>query len=221
MTDRSTSYVHALRYGWLTSFYDPIVRLTTRERIFKQQLIAQANIVDSHTILDIGCGTGTLAIWIKRRVKHANVSGIDGDKNILSIAEQKAQKEHAEIQFDLGLSYELPYPDDTFDRSLSSLFFHHLTLPKKEKTFAEIFRVLKGGGELHVADWGKPGNVVMRLLYYQIQFLDGFQTTEDNVRGLLPELMESAGYQKISINDEVSTMFGTMTLYSAKKPDHF
>ena len=218
MTDRPTSYVHALRYGWLTSFYDPIVRLTTRERTFKEKLISQANIVDNHTILDIGCGTGTLAIWIKRLVKHANVFGIDGDKNILSIAEHKAQKEHAKIQFDLGLSYELPYPDDTFDRSLSSLFFHHLTFPKKEKTLAEIFRVLKRGGELHVADWGKSSNALMRLLFYQIQILDGFQTTEDNVQGLLPELMASAGFQNIAINDEVSTMFGTMTLYSATKP---
>lgn len=221
MSIEDNTYIPALRFDWLTGIYDPVVALTTRERTFKSRLIKLAGIHDEFEVLDIGCGTGTLGIWIKEFVPNSKVTCLDGDAKILSIAKSKAKKSRVEITFDQGLSFDMPYQDSKFDRVLSSLFFHHLTTINKERTLEDIFRVLRPGGELHIADWGKPGNVVMRLLYYQIQFLDGFQTTEDNVRGLLPELMESAGYQKISINDEVSTMFGTMTLYSAKKPDHF
>ncbi len=212
-----SEYIPALRYRWLTSLYDPIIAITTREKTFKKHLVEMADIKPDDTVLDIGCGTGTLAIGIKKTVSGANVIGIDGDPEILEIARRKAHKEKVGIVFDQGLSFELPYPDGQFDRCLSSLFFHHLTLNNKLRTFREIHRVLKVGGECHVADWGKPTNLFMRLLYYQIQVLDGFKTTRDNVEGQLPALMQSSGFSNILIKEELATIFGTMTLYSAKK----
>ncbi|MCZ6503066.1 MAG: class I SAM-dependent methyltransferase [Gammaproteobacteria bacterium] len=212
-----SEYIPALRYRWLTSLYDPIIAITTREKKFKKHLIDLADIKTNDAVLDVGCGTGTLAIGIKKTASGANVIGIDGDPEILELARRKAQKEKVEIVFDQGLSFDLPYQNSQFDRCLSSLFFHHLTLDNKLRTFREIHRVLKIGGQCHIADWGKPTNLFMRLLYYQIQVLDGFKTTRDNVEGQLPALMQSSGFSNILIKEELATIFGTMTLYSAKK----
>lgn len=210
-------YIPALKYAWLTQFYDPVIALTTRERRFKTRLVEFAGIEPNHTVLDIGCGTGTLAIKLKNSQLAADIIGLDGDPQILEIAKRKARKEEVEVVFDEGLSFDLPYQDGQFDRCLSSLFFHHLTLDNKLLTFKEMHRVLKVSGECHVADWGKPTNPFMRLLFYQIQILDGFETTQDNVEGQLPALMRSAGFSNILIIEEFATMFGTMTLYSANK----
>ena len=122
------------------------------------------------------------------------------------------------ISFDEGLSYELPYPDKTFDRVLSSLFFHHLSCEDKLRTAREVYRVLRPGGELHVADWGKAANPLMRALFYVIQMLGGFPNTADNVLGHLPEVFRSTGLGDVAVKREFSTVFGTMTLYQADRP---
>ena len=112
----------------------------------------------------------------------------------------------------------LPYPAAHFDRAVSSLFFHHLTWPDKERTAREVFRVLKPGGELHVADWGAPANALMRGLFLSIQLLDGFPNTQDNVSGRLIELFRQAGFADVAQRQTFSTMYGTMALYTAFKP---
>ena len=76
MSDR---YIPALGFAWLTSFYDPVVRWTTREATFKTLLVEQADIRAGHRVLDLGCGTGTLTMMLKRRQPAAAIVGIDGD----------------------------------------------------------------------------------------------------------------------------------------------
>ena len=79
-------------------------------------------------------------------------------------------------------------------------------------------KVLKNGGQLNIADWGKPSNKLMRILFFIVQLLDGFKTTKLNVDGLLPDLMKQAGFVHVNIIAEFSTMLGTMTIYSGQKP---
>jgi len=212
-----SKYIPALRFNWLTPFYDFIVGTTTREGTFKKSLIKQANIKPENNVLDLACGTGTLAILAKQYQPLANVTGVDGDPVILSLSERKARKYNVPIQFDHAMSFNLPYADGTFDRVLSSLFFHHLTCEDKQLTAKEIFRVLKPRAELHIADWGKPANVFMRALFFSIQLLDGFKTTKDNIDGKLIELFSEAGFSEVNQRKTFSTIFGTMTLYSAIK----
>lgn len=210
-------YVPALRFSWLTPYYDAVVGTTTRERSFKQALIQQADIKAGQHVLDLATGTGTLAIWVKQSQPLATVTGVDGDSAILSIATRKAENANVAVQFDHALSYSLPYPAAHFDRVLSSLFFHHLTWENKQCTAQELFRVLKPGAELHVADWGYPTNVVMRGLFLSIQLLDGFKNTQDNVSGKLIELFQRAGFAEVAQRKTYSTIYGTMALYSAVK----
>lgn len=188
MNKNHGGYIPALRYHWLTTFYDPLLRWTLRESAFKSQLAKQARVEKGHRVLDLGCGTGTLAILIKSHHPAAEVLGLDADPKVLEVARAKAVRARLNVRFDQGMAFELPYPDASFDRVISSLLFHHLTRQNKEQTLKEVFRVLRLGGELHVADWGKAQNSLMRIAFLLVQVLDGFKTTVDNVAGLLLNL---------------------------------
>lgn len=212
------SYVPALAYHWLTPFYDVVVRATTRERRFKQALIRQACVAPGQRVLDLASGTGTLAIWIKQHEPLLEVAGVDIDADILARAARKAKSAGAAVNFTRALAYQLPYPAAHFDRVVSSLFFHHLSWEDKTRTAQELFRVLKPGGELHVADWGRQPNFVMRGLFLMIQCLDGFETTRDNAAGRLVSLFKGAGFVDVSERRTFSTIFGTLALYRAVKP---
>lgn len=213
----SEEYIPALRYSWLTNLYDSVMKWTMREDTFKRKLVEQARIKPSDRILDLGCGTATLTLLTKQRHPHAEMFGLDGDQQVLELARAKAAEHGLTITLDHGLAGALPYPDNTFDRILSSLLFHHLTRENKERALAEAFRVLRPGGELHIADWGKAQNGLMRIAFLLVQLLDGFETTSDNVNGLLPTLIEDAGFIQLQQTIHYATIFGTLSLYRAQK----
>jgi ubiquinone/menaquinone biosynthesis C-methylase UbiE len=212
------TFLPALRFRALTPVFDQAVRLTTREQRFKRQLLAQAGIAPGDSVLDVGAGTGTLAIMVAREVPTAHVTGLDADPEILEIARRKAATAHVEVDFVEGFSTELPFPDSHFDVVLSSLFFHHLEREVKTRTLSELYRVLAPGGRLHVADWGKPSDPVMAAAALQIRLFDGFGVTADNVSGALPALFEQAGFEHASVRDRLRTPLGTLALYEAAKP---
>jgi len=210
-------YVHALGYSWLTPCYDAVVGLTTREKIFKHALIRQARLAPEHIILDLACGTGTLTIWAKQSENSGRFTGVDGDEKILQLAREKTCRANLDIRYDHALSTHLPYDDAVYDRVISSLFFHHLDWQSKIASAQEMYRVLKPGGEIHIADWGRPANRMMRLLFYLIQLLDGFENTQPNVDGKLIEVFEQAGFSSVTCEEHFNTIFGTMSLYRAEK----
>lgn len=216
--DGTKGITPALGFHLLTPLYDRVVTLTTRERTFKQALLDQAAIEPGHQVLDVGCGTGTLAIAALRRQPDGQVSGLDADPAVLAIAARKARRAGADIAFALGRSSALPYPDERFDRVMSSLFFHHLPWGEKLLTARQMLRVLRPGGELHVADWGRAGGLASRTAFLAIQLLDGFDTTSDNVAGLLPVLLASAGFRHVEETQRIPTVFGIVSLYRARKP---
>jgi SAM-dependent methyltransferase len=214
----SQRYIPALGYKALTFLYDPVVRLTTREATFKAALVRQADLQAGQRVLDLACGTATLTIAAKQAQPGAHITGLDGDPGILERARAKAQAAGAELSFDEALSTSMPYSDASFDAMLSSLFFHHLDRDAKLATLREACRVLKPGGVLHVADWGRAGNPLMRALFLLVQLLDGFETTADNVAGRLPEFMGQAGFTDVSETQRFATPLGTISLYRATKP---
>ncbi len=214
---KADSYIPALSYDWLTPFYDLLIRRTMPESTFKRRLIEQTRIKSGHRVLDLGCGTGTLSLLIKKTHPEATVVGFDGDPKILGIAKKKADQAGIEISLDEGLSFDLPYSDASFDRVVSSLVFHHLNRNNKISTLSEVHRALRVGGELHIADFGKPQNALMRVASFPWQLFDGFKTTGDNVNGLLPELIRSAGFVEVHESARYMTLFGTLCLYAARK----
>ncbi|HEY0973234.1 MAG TPA: class I SAM-dependent methyltransferase [Solimonas sp.] len=217
-TPSEAKYIPALGYRWLTGLYDPVVALTTRERTFKRGLLRQAAPQPGETVLDLGCGSGTLALMLLQAQPAAKVTGVDGDPAMLAQARRKAQATGRTLQLDESLVQTLPYADASFDLVVSSLFFHHLDRATKQAAFAEAQRVLKPGGRLHIADWGRAANPLMRLAFHGIQLLDGYVTTADNVAGRLPDYMREAGFADAAESGRYSTVFGTMSLYRARKP---
>ena len=218
MSKKDDAYVPALRYRWLTRFYDPVVALTTREKVFKRKLLDRITPTNAKHVLDLACGTGTLARMIKHENPATTVHGLDGDPDILALARRKSRDAGQDIHFDEGMSFAMPYPDDAFDIVVSSLFFHHLSTVNKQRTLAEVQRVLKAGGGFFVCDWGKPANPLLRLAFYLVQMLDGFDVTRDNVQGRLPEFIATAGFDQVVVAERISTMLGTLDLIAASSP---
>jgi ubiquinone/menaquinone biosynthesis C-methylase UbiE len=217
MPTEQRGYLPALRFSALTRIYDPVVALTSRERRFKELLVEQAAPAPGQRILDLGCGTGTLAIQMKLREPDAEVVGLDADPAMLSQAREKAERAGVELTLTEGFSNELPFEDGSFDRVLSTLFFHHLDPDPKRQTAREIARVLRKGGELHVADWGKPSDPVMAAAFLGIRLLDGFENTADNVHGELPRIFQDAGLDAAEETNRLRTPLGTLALYRAER----
>ena len=217
-TARPADYLPAVRFDFLTPVFDVFARSTTRERKFKHRLLDQAGLEAGLDILDLGSGSGTLAVWAKQREPGVRVRGLDGDPAIIGQAVRKAERAGLDIPFDEGLSYELPYEDASFDRVLSTLFFHHLVRRDKERTIAEVVRVLRPGGELHVADWGQPHSLPAKVAAVAIRKFDGYEPTRDNLAGRLPALFEAGGLVDARERDRVAAPLGVVSLYSARRP---
>lgn len=215
---RSRPFLPALAYGWLTPYFDRVIALTIREDAFRQQLIDQANLASANRVLDLGCGTGTLAVRIQRQFPHLCITGLDADEAMLKRARAKAIGANMDVKFDRGFSQSLPYDDGVFDRVVSTLFFHHLDREQKEATFREVRRVLEPGGELHIADWGSPTGPLMRAMFQVVRWSDGLAVTRDNVTGQLPALVEQAGFVDVRETHAMNMLFGTVRFLAATKP---
>lgn len=122
------------------------------------------------------------------------------------------------ITFEEGFSDKLPFSNNKFHHIFTSLFIRHLTLEMKKKSFEEIYRTLKTGGQFHIIDFEKPQNWLMSVAFFPIQFLDGFETTSNHVKGIIPSLLKETGFVLIEETGQFSTITGTLRSYKAFKP---
>jgi ubiquinone/menaquinone biosynthesis C-methylase UbiE len=212
------SYIPALRYESLTRFYDPVLRATLKEDRFKRLLVEQSALRPGYRVLDVGCGTATLTILLKQACAEAEVTGLDGDAKVLDLARTKIQAAGLDVALSQGLASDAPFPPASFDRIVSSLVFHHLATEDKRRTLKRVRELLKPGGEVHIADWGKAQSPAMRVAFLAIQLLDGFATTTANVRGFLPTFMTDAGFRAVEETYREMTIFGTLSLYRGVAP---
>jgi len=206
-------YIHAFGPAVLTRFYDPMIRLL-REDEFKGRLVDLAQIQPGDRVLDVGCGTGTLAMLIQRRQPNAEVHGVDGDPKILEIARTKVAQAGASIAFERAMAWELPYPDGTFDRVVSSLVFHHLLTDNKRRAAREILRVLRPGGTLILADFGPPRSLPGKAIAWSLRW---FEEAADNLAGRLPGLLVDGGFCDVAEIDRFQTYIGPIAYLRGRK----
>jgi len=207
-------YIPTLSFHWLTPLYDPLLKWVMREETFKRKLVHQANIQPKMKVLDLGCGTGTLTLMLKRAYSEAEVTGLDGDPQVLNIAREKSRG--TSIQWDEGLASSLLYPDSVFDRVVTSLVIHHLTTDDKRRAFKEIYRVLRPRGELHILDFGALHSSLTRFM---TKYMRRLEETADNFDGLIPRFVTEAGFGEVKEAQYFVTIFGPLSLWRAVKGD--
>jgi ubiquinone/menaquinone biosynthesis C-methylase UbiE len=216
MMETSRTYIPAAGHHWSLPLYDPLVKLLGGDAA-RRALLDQAALRPGHRALDIGCGTGTLAVLIKRLHPDVEVVGLDPDPEALDRGRRKAQRASARVQFDQGFADRLPYQDASFDRVFSSLMFHHLGNDEKEATLREVRRVLRPGGILSLMDFAGPEagahGSLSRLLHSSHQL-------RDNDEGRVLALMSRAGFPKPQKVGEGAMLFGQARLnyYQASVP---
>lgn len=182
-------YIPALSFRWLTPLYDPLLKWVMREETFKRRLIHHANIQPQMKVLDLGCGTGTLTLMLKRAHPEAEVTGMDGDPQVLDIAREKSLG--TDIQWDEGLASSLPYPDSAFDRVVTSLVIHHLVL-----------------------DFGAPHS---SLTHFMTKYMRRLEEAADNFDGLIPRFVAEAGFGSVKEAENFVTVFGPLSIIQAVK----
>jgi len=205
------AYLPAAGKDWLLPFYDPLVKLVGADRV-RRKLFDQAGIRPGDKVLDVGCGTGTLAVLSKRLAPGAEIIGLDPDPKALARAHRKAQRAHVSVQFDEGFADVLPYADASIDRVLSSLMLHHLPTAAKQKALLEVRRVLKPGGSFHLLDFSEPkahlhrfSDLVHMLHAHQLQ---------DNTEERLLIWMREAGFAQPRITG-TGRLMGSITYFMA------
>jgi ubiquinone/menaquinone biosynthesis C-methylase UbiE len=183
-------YVPAFGKDFLLPFFDPFVKWLGADRV-RGKLLDEARIQAGHRLLDIGCGTGTFAIAIKRRYPDVQVVGLDPDPKALTRAHLKAERAGLSLQLDRGYAEALPYANGSFDRVFSTLTLHHLPISAKRNALREAHRVLKSGGSLHVLDMaGATPHERRRLPCW----LHSRLHPKDNASTLILGLMSDAGF---------------------------
>ena len=141
------------RYDLMEWFIDTFV-FRGQLRELRQRTATLARMQPGDAVLDVGCGTGTLAMEVARRVGRAGrVAGIDPGAEQIAYARSKAALRYVPIEFQIGVIEQLPFPDQTLDVVFSTLMMHHLPNSLKRQGLAEIARVLKPGGRLVIADF--------------------------------------------------------------------
>lgn len=206
-------YIPALRFRSLTPLYDTVLRSFFPEAEIKRQVAVRAAGAGQR-VLDLGCGTGTLAVTLRQMQTSGLIAGVDVDGAVLLKAQTKAKRISALLALAQSRGELLPLADGSFDTVVSTLVLHHLNRSQKLAALREAHRVLRPEGRLYIADFGQPDTMMSRLVSRVTRL---FEEVADNIDGLLPELIAAAGFVEAAAYGRVMTVMGAVVLLQATK----
>lgn len=210
-------YTPALGLHALTPLYDTAIALLTRESIWRSALVRTIGLKADERLLDVGCGTGSLAALLATQAPGAKVHGIDPDPDVLRQARAKASGHGVNVGFHEGfLSKAFLESQAPFDVITSSLVLHQVPLEGKAEILSMIRMGLKPGGRACIADYGLQRTPLMRFLFrWTVQRLDGIADTPPNAEGILPVLIRRAGFANVDEVKAIPTPTGSISIYVA------
>lgn len=203
-------YIPAAGRDALLPGYDLLTRLLGMNRVY-DTLVAQAEIAAGLRVLEIGCGTGNVTTRVKRAEPGADVVGTDPDPLALARAQRKARGMTG-IRFERAYAQELPFADGEFDRVLSSMMLHHLDEDVKAGAVAEVHRVLRPGGRLHVVDVGGHTTVPHGLA---VRWMKDSPHPAGNLGDAIPRLLRAVGFDCTEVGTRRHRIIGQLTFYRA------
>jgi ubiquinone/menaquinone biosynthesis C-methylase UbiE len=206
-------YIPAFGKDALLPFYDLLTRALGMGRVY-DNLIAQAELAPGLRVLEIGCGTGHVTTRVKRAEPGADVIGTDPDPLALARAQRKAQG-LAGIRFERAYAQELPFADGEFDRVLSSMMLHHLDEDVKAGALAEVHRVLRPGGRLHIVDIGGHTTGHHGLA---ARWMKSNPHAAGNLGDAIPRLLRTVGFDCAEVGTRRHRLIGQLTFYRATRP---
>jgi ubiquinone/menaquinone biosynthesis C-methylase UbiE len=209
------TFTPALGRAGPTSAYDRAIRFWTREGRWRPLFVKQIDPRPGERILDVGCGTGTLAVLLKRWTPSCEIVGLDPDPQILDLAREKARSAGVAIDFRQGFARDAHTLGGTgYDKVVSSLVFHQTPMAEKGVGLKSMAAAAKATGELHVADYAEQRSWLMRRLFRIVQNIDGFENTQANADGALSRLLSEIS-NDVRIESVVPTPTGAITLFRA------
>ncbi len=172
----------------------PLMTLGVESRCHRE-VIELLALTGDEQVLDVGCGTGTLTRDIARHLKsgRGEVVGVDAATKMLDVARRKAAGIDR-IRFDAEIAELLPYHDESFDRFVSTFFFHHVNSELKQRTLAELWRTLRPGGWGVIVDVDVPRNLFGTLCAWSGYVLFHQEEIRENMEGVLREAMVASPF---------------------------
>jgi ubiquinone/menaquinone biosynthesis C-methylase UbiE len=196
MNKKDEKYYIAKTFDLVAKSYDKRLKKKKIAYEFYSNAIKYANLKEGYKVLDAGCGTGTLAIMIKKQVSiNGYVAGIDISNGMLEKAKQKAKIENLSIDFKEAPIEDIPFQDDYFDVVTSTWVIHQLKYESKIKAFNEILRILKPKGHFLIVDLHKINNPFRA--FFNLPFYWWSNGYKIHVLGRLPELLVKIGYIEV------------------------
>jgi ubiquinone/menaquinone biosynthesis C-methylase UbiE len=190
-------FIPAARIKLLTPLFDIGCSIGGFGKKYRQEVVKTLNTDNKKQntklrVLDAGCGTGSLAVDLKKENPLLEIIGVDADPQILEYAKKKARNADVQITFQEAFLQELPFPDNHFDSVVSSLVSHHLKTDAKRSAFKELYRVTKKSGLFLLVDFGPP---TYKWAPSFSLFTKYFEEGNDNYDGKIPAMLKKAGFK--------------------------
>jgi len=208
-----------LGFKLLTPLYDAAIALLTREGRWRSELVAAIDPQEEDVIVDVGSGTGSLAAAVLRRQPDCAFLGIDPDREAIDRAQRKLARRKRGAVFVHGYLEEGVFKGRLHpNKIVSSLVLHQVPLAEKSRILTTMHDVLESAGVCHIADYGHQTSRLSKLSFrITVQALDGKADTQPNADGVLPELMNAAGFEEVQETRRIPTPTGVISLYRGVK----